>query len=80
MAPHMIADDWLGSYSDLSNVGRALDGIAQRITRSNPLAGALTEIETNYAALDDDFRRFFPELQTQARQILSTLVRLQESD
>ncbi len=80
MAPHMIADDWLGSYSDLSNVGRALDGIAQRITRSNPLAGALTEIETNYAALDDDFRRFFPELQTQARQILSTLVRRQESD
>ena len=71
----MIADDWLGSYSDLANVGRALDGIAQRIARSNPLAGALTEIEANYTALDDDFRRFFPELQAQAEQILSALVR-----
>jgi acyl carrier protein phosphodiesterase len=80
MAPHMIADDWLGSYSDLTNVGRALDGIAQRIPRSNPLAGALTEIEANYGALDDDFRRFFPELQAQARRILSTLVPPGESD
>jgi len=80
IAPYMIADDWLGSYSDLTNVGRALDGIAQRIARSNPLAGALTEIEANYTALDDDFRRFFPELQAQAQQILSALVRPQGSD
>ncbi len=79
IAPHMIADDWLGSYSDLANVGRALDGIAQRIVRSNPLAGALTEIEANYAALDDDFRRFFPELQAQSRQILSVLVRARKT-
>ena len=78
IAPHMIADDWLGSYAELDNVGRALDGIARRIRRSNPLAGALTEIEANYAALDDDFRRFFPELQAQARQILSALVRAGE--
>ena len=79
IAPHMIADDWLGSYSDLANVGRALDGIAQRIVRSNPLAGALTEIEANYAALDDDFRRFFPDLQAQSRQILSVLVRARKT-
>ena len=75
IAPHMIADDWLSSYSDLANVGRALDGIARRIVRSNPLAGALTEIEANYTALGDDFRRFFPQLQAQSRRILSTLVR-----
>ncbi len=80
IAPYMIADDWLGSYSDLTNVGRALDGIAQRIARSNPLAGALTEIEANYTALDDDFRRFFPELQAQAEQILSALVHPKGSD
>ncbi len=80
IAPHMIADDWLGSYSDLANVGRALDGIAHRIVRSNPLAGALTEIEANYTALDDDFRRFFPELQAQAGRILSALVRPPKSN
>jgi acyl carrier protein phosphodiesterase len=80
IAPHMIADDWLGSYSDLANVGRALDGIAHRIVRSNPLAGALTEIEANYTALDDDFQRFFPELQAQAGRILSALVRPPKSN
>jgi len=74
MVPHMIADDWLGSYAELDNVGRALDGIARRITRSNPLAGAVVEIEANYGELDDDFRRFFPQLQERAEQILSTLV------
>ena len=74
MVPHMIADDWLGSYAELENVGRALDGIARRITRSNPLAGAVVEIESNYGALEGDFRRFFPQLQAQAGQILSTLV------
>jgi acyl carrier protein phosphodiesterase len=78
--PHMIADDWLSSYADLENVGRALDGIARRIARSNPLAGALTEIEANYTALDRDFQRFFPELKIQSRTILSTLVQRRVSD
>lgn len=71
----MIAGDWLRSYSELDNVGLALDGIARRIERRNPLAGAQREIETNYAGLDSDFREFFPELETRARQMLATLVR-----
>ena len=75
IAPHMIADDWLGSYAELANVGRALDGISRRITRSNPLAGALAEVEANYAALEGDFQRFFPELEAQAGRILAALVR-----
>ena len=75
IAPHMIADDWLGSYAELANVGRALDGIARRIKRRNTLAGALTEIKANYTALDGDFRRFFPELQSHAQSIRRALVR-----
>ena len=75
IAPHMIADDWLSSYAELTNVGRALDGISRRITRSNPLAGALVDIEANYAALDGDFQRFFPELEAQAERMLAALVR-----
>lgn len=72
--PRMIADDWLGSYADLDNVGRALDGIARRITRRNTLAGAIVEIESAYAGLESDFREFFPELQARARQLRSELV------
>ena len=70
----MVAGDWLRSYAELDNVGLALDGIARRIERRNPLAGAQSEIEANYAALDRDFREFFPELETRAGQMLATLV------
>ena len=80
IAPHMIADDWLGSYAQLDNVGRALDGIARRFKRSNPLAGALAEIEANYAALHDDFQRFFPQLELEAGRIQAALVRRGETD
>lgn len=80
MVPHMIANDWLGSYAELENVGRALDGIAERIVRSNPLAGAVIEIEANYGELDGDFQRFFPQLRDQAERILSTLVRQATTD
>jgi acyl carrier protein phosphodiesterase len=68
--PHMIADDWLASYAQLENVGRAIDGIARRITRSNPLAGGVREIESNYAALGEDFQAFFPALQKHAQWVL----------
>jgi len=74
IAPHMITDDWLGSYADLDNVGRALDGIARRITRRNALTGAIEEIETAYADLEADFRIFFPQLEDRARALRSELV------
>lgn len=75
IAPYMIADDWLGSYAELDNVGRALDGISRRIRRPDSLAGALAEIEASYDSLDEDFRAFFPELDFEARRIQSALVR-----
>ncbi|MEL6908078.1 MAG: ACP phosphodiesterase [Planctomycetota bacterium] len=37
VAPHMAANDWLGSYGDLRNVERALGGIAARLKRDSPL-------------------------------------------
>lgn len=80
IAPHMIADDWLGSYAELEHVGRALDGIARRIQRRNHLAGALAEIEVHYTALENDFRRFFSDLQAHDRKIQSALVHEQGTD
>ena len=74
IAPRMIAEDWLGSYAELDNVGRALDGIARRITRRNSLAGALEDVETVYADLQSDFRHFFPELTARARALRAALV------
>lgn len=60
--PYMVADDWLCSYQEWENIGRALQGIARRLRRPNPLPTAMPALESSYAGLDSDFQRFFPEL------------------
>ena len=60
--PRLIAEDWLGSYRHLERVGVALDRIAARLSKGDPLIGAVAEIETNFRALESDFLEFFPEL------------------
>jgi len=69
IAPRMADEDWLGSYARLDNVGRTLDGISRRLRRENRLAGALVEVERNYADLAADFRAFFPELIAHAERL-----------
>lgn len=62
MLPYMITDDWLGSYTEVDNIGRALRGLSRRLTRPNSLGQGAGELETHYADLKRDFRAFFPEL------------------
>jgi acyl carrier protein phosphodiesterase len=62
--PHMIAHDWLRSYSDMENIGHALNGLSRRLTRRNELAQGLEELQQNYEELKNDFREFFPRLIT----------------
>ncbi|MCP3669998.1 MAG: DUF479 domain-containing protein [Gammaproteobacteria bacterium] len=60
IAPHMVADDWLGSYADLEVIGFALDRISGRLKRENSLRGSLEEIRQHYSALERLFLHFFP--------------------
>lgn len=62
IAPRMAAEDWLGAYAKLDNVGLALDGISRRSPRIAPMAGAIDDVRTAYAQLQEDFERFFPAL------------------
>lgn len=65
MLPRMAADDWLASYAEIESVEAALHGIARRFQRY-PRAAVLTdgvqELLLNYAALEQHFLEFFPEL------------------
>ena len=57
----MEADDWLAGYRDIARIHRALDGMARhRVARANPLAGAASELEADYAGFEADFLAFFP--------------------
>ena len=65
LLPRMAADDWLASYAEIESVDAALHGIArrfQRFPRATMLADGVQELLHNYAALEQHFLDFFPEL------------------
>ncbi len=62
MLQRMRAENWLGSYRDLDGLRCTLTRMERRFRRRVDLVGGLVELERNYAALHEDFRKFFPEL------------------
>jgi acyl carrier protein phosphodiesterase len=63
IAPHMAANDWLGSYRDFAVLEQVLRGISRRLTRPEELAEAMQELRLLYEPLSEDFRLFYPQLQ-----------------
>lgn len=63
MAPHMIEQDWIGSYREYAGVEIAVRRISTRLSRNGDVMRAgLVDLERNYAALAAGFHDFFPEL------------------
>ena len=63
--PRMAADDWLASYAEIESVDAALHAIArrfQRYPRAVVLADGVQELLHHYAAFEQHFLDFFPEL------------------
>ena len=63
IAPHMMANDWLGSYREFEVLEQVLRGISRRLTRPEELAAAMQELRVLYEPLSEDFRLFYPRLQ-----------------
>lgn len=63
IAPHMAAQDWLGSYRDFAVLERVLLGMQRRLSRPEGLQGAMPELEALYQPLSEDFLAFYPQLQ-----------------
>ncbi|HKQ31316.1 MAG TPA: ACP phosphodiesterase [Burkholderiales bacterium] len=66
VAPYMAADDWFNAYADIAGMRAAIDGVAHRLRRfrrAAVLRDGAEELLQHYAALERDFRLFFPELQ-----------------
>lgn len=64
---HMAEHDWLSGYSELEQVGYALDRVAQRIRFQNTFHGAATEVERHYHELEQAFLVLYPALQQQTK-------------
>jgi acyl carrier protein phosphodiesterase len=67
MLPRMIAVDWLTSYRELPNIGIALERMATRLSRPNPLGRGVEELVRHYAGLEGDFREFMVEVEAYLR-------------
>ncbi|WP_349745651.1 ACP phosphodiesterase [Pseudomonas frederiksbergensis] len=63
IAPHMVANDWLGAYQEFEVLEQVLRGISRRLTRPEELAAAMQELRRLYEPLSEDFRLFYPQLQ-----------------
>ncbi|MFW9080257.1 ACP phosphodiesterase [Pseudomonas sp. P2757] len=63
IAPHMMANDWLGSYQEFEVLEQVLRGISRRLSRPEELAGAMEELRRLYEPLSEDFALFYPQLQ-----------------
>lgn len=68
IAPRMAARDWFGSYAEVDNIGRALEGIGRRLRRGNGLIGADADLRRDYAGFESDFAAFYPEVRRFAAQ------------
>jgi acyl carrier protein phosphodiesterase len=68
IAPMMARNDWLGAYRELTVIGDVLEGISRRLSKPEGLLGVLPELQALYPALLADFRAFYPQLQSFARQ------------
>jgi acyl carrier protein phosphodiesterase len=71
IAPYMAADDWLGSYREFAVMEQVLRGIGRRLTRPEELGHAMQELRALYEPLSEDFRMFYPILQTFCRSELA---------
>ena len=60
--PAMITQDWLGSYGTVPGVALTLTRISRRLKRANSIADGILDLQTQGAALEDSFHRFFPIL------------------
>ena len=59
---YMLMNDLLLSYRQTEGIARALRGIEGRLRRPSGLGNAITQLDTHYDQLHDDFQLFFPEL------------------
>lgn len=67
IAPRMAAQDWLGSYRQFEVLQDVVAGMSRRLSRPSLLDGAWDELDRLYEPLSSDFREFYPELQSFAR-------------
>ena len=64
MLPFLIAQNWLTSYAEFSGLERVFQGMDRRTGLLSGMSNAVEGLEKNYDELKEDFKAFYPELQS----------------
>ncbi len=70
MLPYMIKHNWLVAYGNREGLQQVFNGMSRRASFANSMAAAVDDLYAQYAALEQDFRSFFPELQQHVKEYL----------
>lgn len=62
--PFMIERNWLLNYASVEGIGRALTGLSKRVSFENKMDESVADLREHYAAFENEFNLFFPELIT----------------
>ncbi len=60
--PFLIAQNWLSSYANLTDLKRVFYGMDRRTRFRSGMSGAVEVLQQNYKSLEKDFFLFYPEL------------------
>lgn len=69
--PMMAAGNWLASYAETENIGLALQGMSHRTKFISGIENGGADLKIHYQDLENDFRKFFPELMIFSSSFLS---------
>ncbi|MGV3539896.1 MAG: ACP phosphodiesterase [Rufibacter sp.] len=61
--PYMVRHNWLVSYAQVEGITKALSSLSRRTTFESGMEKAGEELQLNYSFYQQEFRRFFPQLQ-----------------
>jgi len=63
-----LFEEWLPGYGTTEGIGWTLARMSMRLSRPNPLAAGVRELEAHYVALGDDFTLFMEEIVEEVRR------------
>ena len=72
MLPFMIEYDWLYNYQFQEGMESVLMGMSRRVRGGEILQEGWMDLHENYTAIEDQFTRFFRELEQAVKQYLHT--------
>lgn len=61
-ALYMRQRNLLMNYRELDTIDQSLQGIASRLSHTNPVGKARAQLEKHYDGLESDFHAFFPDI------------------